>query len=92
MSEHLTGDRARRLLDLPDNAASWRIEQRHLAEALAWLYGREVDDLRKLAHLTPGGAVAASPDAVASDMGTFTPDEAVDIARALLAAAEKARR
>ena len=63
-----------------------------LAATVEWLYGRPVDDLRKVAHLTPAGAVAASPDAVVSDMGTFTPDEAVDLARALLAAAEKARR
>ena len=62
-----------------------------LAATVEWLYGREVDDYRKLAHLTAAGSVAATPDAVAADFGVFTPDEAVDLARALLAASEKAR-
>lgn len=60
-------------------------------EELAWLYGRGVDDHRKLAYRTAAGSVAATPDDVVTDFGKFTFDEAVDLARALLAAAEGAR-
>lgn len=78
-----------------------------LAETLAWLYGREPDGYGDNVHRGvisqyDQEAVAAHPEAgtvevyAAHDHGEasamLTPDEAVDLARALLAAAEAARR
>ena len=77
-----------------------------LAEAVAWLYGREPDGPGPHFHRGRMGeydqeAVASHPEAdvvevyAAHDHGQasafLTPDEAVDLARALLAAAEEAR-
>ena len=77
-----------------------------LAETVAWLYGREPDGPGAHIHRGRTGeydqeAVAAHPEAgvvevyAAHDHGQapafLTPDEAVDLARALLAAAEEAR-
>ena len=77
-----------------------------LAETVAWLYGREPDGPAPNVHRGRTGeydqeAVASHPEAgvvevyVAHDHGDasafLTPDEAVDLARALLAAAEEAR-
>lgn len=76
------------------------------AETIAWLYGREPDGPGAHVHRGRTGeydqeAVAAHPETgvvevyAAHDHGQapafLTPDEAVDIARALLAAAEEAR-
>ena len=78
-----------------------------LAETVAWLYGREPDGPGAHVHRGRTGeydqeAVASHPESgvvevyVAHDHGDasafLTPDEAVDLARALLAAAEEARR
>lgn len=62
-----------------------------LAETVAWLYGREAD--AKQVFSTHAGYIFSSGGVVS---GTWldehlTPDEAVDLARALLAAAEEAR-
>ena len=110
MSEHVTGREARELLELPDNAASWKIEQRNLAEKVAWLYGREADELHGDHTVTwkpgpsyagfevdackePGEKVQLSVTSLnRGDWVTIYADEAVELARALLAAAEEARR
>ena len=71
-----------------------------LAETVAWLYGREPDKGKADEFDTEYvGWVPGMPRVsvyVARDHGEsnadLTPDEAVDLARALLAAAEKARR
>ena len=71
-----------------------------LAETVAWLYGREPDKGTPDEFDTEYvGWVPGMPRVsvyVARDHGEshadLTPDEAVDLARALLAAAEKARR
>ena len=71
-----------------------------LAETVAWLYGREPDKGKTHEFDTEYvGWVPGMPRVsvyVARDHGEsnadLTPDEAVDLARALLAAAEKARR
>lgn len=77
-----------------------------LAATVAWLYGREPDGPGPHFHRGRMGeydqeAVASHPDAgvvevyAAHDHGEasafLTPDEAVDLARALIAAAEEAR-
>lgn len=65
-----------------------------LAETIAWLYGREPEGPRD-AHWTAAstGIVAPTDGAVVVEtIGTITVEEAVDFARALLDAAEKARR
>lgn len=77
-----------------------------LAETVAWLYGRKPDDPASNVHRGRTAeydqeAVAAHPETgvvevyAAHDHGQasafLTPDEAVDLARALLAAAEEAR-
>lgn len=77
-----------------------------LAETVAWLYGREPDGPTPHIHRGQTGeydqeAVAAHPETgvvevyAAHDHGDasafLTPDESVDLARALLAAAEEAR-
>ena len=78
-----------------------------LAATVAWMYGREPDGPGPHAHRGrisqyDQEAVASHPETgvvevyVAHDHGEesafLTPDDAVDLARALLAAAEKARR
>lgn len=78
-----------------------------LAETVAWLYGREADGYGKGVHRGRMSeydqeAVAAHPQSgvvevyAAQDRGDasamLSPDEAVDLARALLAAAQEARR
>lgn len=100
----ISGHEARELLALPDNAASWKIEQRNLAETVAWLYGGEPNEpydewrieagfgLRGQVHIADNqdGTV----ELVTGPYGVATylkPDEAVEVARALLAAAEEAR-
>ena len=74
------------------------------AETVAWLYGREPQQSHasgEVFHCAEEEdddlpwAVAGMPGEVSvtpTDRRDLTPDEAVDLARALLAAAEKARR
>ena len=73
-----------------------------LAETVAWLYGRESEATEcGDVQCVDGGAglvVEYKPGMVrpgrsfGADLGDLTPDEAVEFARALLAAAEVARR
>ena len=60
-----------------------------LAETVAWLYGAdsEVERFNYGVWATKGGV-----DVATTGVEKLSPDEAVDLARALLAAAEKARR
>ena len=97
----VTGSEARDLLTHPDGAAPWIIEQRNLAETIAWLYGHEGDPEDPTIHTVdiyegrdcdlvssvPGGLVV-----IDTDGGYRTPEQAVELARALLTAAEEARR
>ena len=72
-----------------------------LAETVAWLYGREANKghTEKVWHegeLELGGEwsvqrVSGEVDLTLFNPSTLTPDEAVDLARALLAAAEEVR-
>ena len=68
-----------------------------LAETVAWLYGREPDDVdedgRAEWRLEPFLEVVAVPGAVIDiDGREHSPDGAVEYARALIAAADRARR
>ena len=101
MAEHITGEYARRLLAYPDGAAPWIIEQRHLAETIVWLYGREPQQSHasgEVFHCAEEEdndlpwAVSSMPGKVSvtpTDRRDLTRDEAVDLARALLNAAER---
>lgn len=75
-----------------------------LAQTIAWLYGREAYDEDDRVWLTYSWELGVSPggrvrmmlrDVEVDDIGAWMhhvePDEAVDLARALLAAAEEAR-
>lgn len=63
-----------------------------LAETVAWLYGREPDE-GGFSHQGSGWEVEEMQGEidVLGLSAIYTPDEAVDLARALLAAAEEAR-
>lgn len=94
----ITGRQARKLLELPDNAASWKIEQRNLAETVAWLFGRPSDEtVPGDEHWDTEGFLVEVRDgrvAMFDDEATTTylsVDQTVDLARALLTAAEEAR-
>lgn len=97
----ITGQQARQLLDdfnNPDTPIGG-VPVRGLLETIAWLYGREADrvggwtDLRY--ELGDGFRVDLRGDRVSVGTGRlsmhFSRDEAVDLARALLAAAQEAR-
>ena len=84
----ITGRQARKLLELPDNAASWKIEQRNLAETVAWLFGREPG--RDGAHGIGLRTIRPTGGYVEMDGYEMRPETAVDLARALLTAAEEA--
>lgn len=67
----------------------------HLAETVAWLYGNTPNDLHKWEpeHFTV--FIDGNRDVVLYDCRqgfTFNPEQAVELARAILAAVEKARQ
>lgn len=99
----ISGQQARELLELPDSAAPWKIEQRNLAETVAWLYGREPEHPDMGIHSVPltrfsgndadvvyaakGGVIVFDVDG-----GFRSIEEAEDFARAVLAVVEESRR
>ncbi|MDO5535466.1 MAG: hypothetical protein Q4F65_12565 [Propionibacteriaceae bacterium] len=67
------------------------------ADRLAWLYGRAPDNDRGTHWTTRGSIIAPFPGSepvvfTTIRHGEYTPEQAVDLARALLTAAEEARR
>lgn len=105
MSDRLTGKQARELLAEFNNprTAIGHIRVRPLLEQLAWLYGRGHDEEDRVwltsswrVDVSLGGRVRLMlRDEEVDDLATWAhyiePDEAVDLARALLSAAEEAR-
>ena len=85
----LVGHNQRALGDAPLMAAA-----PDLAETVAWLHGREADDEAVWDDHYEVSVMADKRVAVFDHDATttyFTPDEAIEFARALLAAAEQAR-
>lgn len=97
MNSRITGKYARRLLTYPDGAAPWIIEQRHLAETIVWLYGREPDthhpdngtwwDTHE--YFISQGALGITLFDGSGESRTLNAEQAIDLARALLNAAER---
>lgn len=89
----INGQQARELLD--GDPGPLFVFAPELATTVAWLYGREPEAPNGMdVYVTAMGHVFEDSGMVWSsylDDG-FTPDEAVNLARALLAAAEEARR
>ena len=85
----LVGHNQRALGDAPLMAAA-----PDLAETVAWLHGREADDEAvwddhyEVSVMADGRVAVFDHDATTT---FFTPDEAIEFARAMLAAAEEAR-
>ena len=102
MSGHITGQQARELLAEFNNprTAIGHIRVRPLLEQLAWTYGAEGHDGEFEWRRWPlgglwsvglrDGQISIGPEG--GGLGFRTPEDAEEAARALLAAAEEARR